>query len=435
MPDLLKKLRGSTLVKGSLLIFIANNAANFGNFLYNLFMGRLLGPEKYGELGAVLSVLVLAGVPLGILGLLVIKIVSAYWGKKDLSQVHSFYTFLTPKLLLGGIAVGIFLVVIQPLISEFIHIESNLSILLVAGFLTFSFLYTSNRSFLTGLMRFPLVTVNGIVEIVIKLIVAIVLVLFNFGVAGAISGLLTGAVAALILSVVELRIIFGKVIRSKVKKMETGILTDSFMPVLLVSLSMTFFITVDIILVRHFFSSFQAGQYTALSAVGRIGFYGVSPVISVMFPLISGRAARGVTYILPLLGTLVFVLLVSSGLVFINFLFPNAIISLLYGAKYSSMSSLLGMYSFFITIYAINAVLTYFLLSVSYYKPMILLFIISMSQGVLIFIFHNSISDVIWTNIITGSIYLAAVLVFTVKKEQAVIGGILKKIKPQGVYG
>lgn len=432
---MLKRLRGSTLVKGSLLIFIANNAVNFGNFLYNLFMGRFLGPEKYGELGAVLSILILVGVPLGILSLLITKIVSGFWGKRDLSQIYALYALLVPKLLLTGSAVGILLIVIQPFIAEFLHLESNLPILLIAGYLTFSFVATLNRSVLHGALKFPLITVNSLVEILTKLIIAVSLVLLNFGVTGALSGVLSGAAVSLIFTMIELRVLFRKVIKSEVKKMEISMLINSFIPVLFVSLSLTSFFTIDVILVRHFFSSFTAGEYTALSTVGRISYYAAGPAIAVMFPLISGRAARGVTYILPLLGTLVFVLLVSSGLVFINFLFPRAVMSLLYGAKYSSLSSLLGIYSFFITIYAVNSVLTYFLLSVSFYKPLILLFLISMSQGIAILFFHNSISDVIWVNIITGLIYFATVLIFTVKKEYIVIGRILRKVNPQGVYG
>ncbi|MEK7127520.1 MAG: polysaccharide biosynthesis protein, partial [Patescibacteria group bacterium] len=59
----------SELLKGSFLIFIAGNLGNLGNFLYSLSMVRLLGPEIYGELGAILSLFSLFAVPLAILSL------------------------------------------------------------------------------------------------------------------------------------------------------------------------------------------------------------------------------------------------------------------------------------------------------------------------------------------------------------------------------
>ena len=56
---LVRRIYFSQLVRGSLFVFIAGNFASFGNFLYNLAMGRMLSPANYGELEAVLSLSVL----------------------------------------------------------------------------------------------------------------------------------------------------------------------------------------------------------------------------------------------------------------------------------------------------------------------------------------------------------------------------------------
>ena len=74
MP-IISRLAKNPLVQGSLFVFIGSNIANFGNFLYNLAMGRLLTEEAYGDLGALLSLLVLFGIPISILQLFVVKTV------------------------------------------------------------------------------------------------------------------------------------------------------------------------------------------------------------------------------------------------------------------------------------------------------------------------------------------------------------------------
>jgi O-antigen/teichoic acid export membrane protein len=213
------------------------------------------------------------------------------------------------------------------------------------------------------------------------------------------------------------------------KKIETGLMVKTFWPVFFVTLSLTSFFTMDVILTRHFLTPFESGEYVALSTIGRIIYYAVGPIIAVMFPLISSRISNGTAYILPLLGTLITSLLISTGIMFLFFLFHADVMSFLFGGKYTLASHYLGLFSFFISIYTLNSILTHFLLSISYYKPIIWLFLISASQAVGIFLFHNSISDVIWVNILTSLFYLVIVTTFVVRKEFKTVAVLYRKIR------
>lgn len=430
MRTILKRFTGSTLVRGSLLVFIASNAANFGNFLYNILMGRFLGPEKYSELGALLSVLVLTGVPLSILSLLIVKMVSSYWGKKDIRRIYSLYKVLTPKLFFVGLVAGIIMVVLIPWLSGFLHLPDYTPLIIITLYMTISFPSALNRSILNGSLYFSLLTVNSLIEIVTKVILSVILVINNFGVAGALLGLLLASMGRYLLATWEFKFIIWKE-KYSIRKTETGLMVETFWPVLLVTLMMTSFFTIDIILIRHFFTPLEAGEYVALSTIGRIIYYAVGPVISVMFPLISSRISNGTAYILPLLGTLLMSLLISTGLMFLFFLFPANIMTLLFGGKYALVSSYLGLFSFFISIYSLNSILTHFLLSISYYKPILWLFLISFTQIIGIFLFHSSIGMVIWVNILTSLFYLAIVSIFVIHKEYRMVTLIYKKIKKQ----
>src|SRR3990167_9871181 len=124
-----------------------------------------------------------------------------------------------------------------------------------------------------------------------------------------------------------------------------------------------------------------------------------------MFPLISSRVSGGQPYILPLLGTLVLSLFLSMGIIFSYFLFPKFIVGIIFGSQYYGIIPYLGIFSFFMMVYTINSILNYFLLSISYYEPMLKLFLISLLQGVLIYFFHNSLYDVIWVNILVSILY------------------------------
>ncbi len=430
---ILRRFRDSQLVRGGIFVFLANNTANFGNFLYNLFMGRFLGPEIYGNLGALMSFLVLLSVPLGIMSLLMVKLISSYWGRKEYSKIITLGEFLTPRLFGIGIIVFLLLVIFLPFLTGFLDIGNYFPILVMASYFILSFPVTFNRSVLIGALQFPYSAVNGFVEIGSKLVISVILVMFNFGLIGALLGPLVGLIAGYLLTVIELKIIFRNINRDGEVPSMKSILKPAI-PVFFAYLSLMVFFTMDIILVRHFFSAAETGQYTALSNAGRIIYYAIGPIITVMFPVISSRASKGISYILPLFATLAITLVFSSVAIFAYFLFPKFIIGILFGSRYLDIVPLMGIFSFYITIYSINAILTNFLLSISYYKPIYTLFFVALSQSIFIFLFHESLSSVIWVNIFTSLLYLVIISFFVMRREYDTLAKIIIRSLPRSFY-
>ncbi len=432
--SIFRRLADSQLVRGGIFVFIANNTANFGNFLYSLFMGRFLGPEAYGNLGALMSLLVIFSVPLGILSLLVVKLISSYWGRKDYAKIISLSEFLTPRLFGTGIIVFLLFVLSTPLLARFLNIDTYLPSFIMASYFILSFPAAYNRSVLIGALQFPYSALNGFVEIGSKLLISVILVMLNFGLIGALLGPLIGSIAGYLLTIVELKIIFRNIKKDSNIPSIKSVLTPAI-PVLFAYLSLMVFFTMDIILVRHFFSAADAGLYTALSNTGRIIYYAIGPIITVMFPVISSRASKGISYILPLFGTLVITLAFSSVGIFAYFLFPKFIISILFGNQYLDIVPFMGIFAFYITIYSINSILTNFLLSVSYYKPIYPLFLAALSQSIFIFFFHENLNTVIWVNIFTSVLYLMVISSFVVRREYATLARIIIKGLPGNFYG
>lgn len=431
--EFLNRISKSQLVRGSLLIFIGTNIGNFLNFLYNIAMGRLLGPERYGDLGAILSLFILFGVPLGIFNLFLVKVVSDFFGKKDYRSISGLRYYFTPRLFILGIIISSIMIFLSPNLGQFLNFESWLPIALAALLFILSGLATINRAILQGTLFFLYLTLNGVVEMILKLILSIILVLANFGLTGALFGLIISGFVGYLLSVVEINIIL-KVVKKEDKILPTLKILKSLIPVLLATFALTAFFTVDIILVKHFFPPIIAGQYVALSTVGKIIFYAVGPIITVMFPLISSRVSSGLPYLVPLLGTLLLSLIVSIGITLIYILIPQIIIITLFGGNYMGIIPYLGIFSFFIAVYSLNSILTHFLLSISYYKPIYFLFVTSLLQGLLILIFHGSLPEIIWINILTSIVYLIVASFFVAKKEKNVIVKYLYKMMPNTIY-
>ncbi len=422
---LFRRVFYSQLARGSLLVFMGTNIGNFLNFLYNLIIGRLLGPEKYGDLGAIISTISILGIVLSIFGLFTVKQVSSYWGKKEKGKIIFFLAFFTPKLFIFSATVSFLLLIFTPNLSNFLHIESSIPFIIIAVSSILSGPAILTKSLLQGILSFFYVSINGVIEMFAKLIISTILVLFNFGVNGALLGYTVAGIISYLMSLIELKIIFKGVKPEKIHIPRTGSFFVTLFPVVLTTLIITFFLNVDIILVRHFFSASTAGEYVALSNIGKISYYLVGTIISVMFPVISSRVSSGASYILPLLGTLIASLGLSIVAIFTFFFSPKLILGILYGEKFFGVIPYLGIFSFFIAIFSLNSALTHFLLSISYYKSLYVLFVISLFQGILISFFHNSILNIIWVDIIVSLVYLFVASLFILKKEYNLFPKIL----------
>jgi O-antigen/teichoic acid export membrane protein len=166
-------------------------------------------------------------------------------------------------------------------------------------------------------------------------------------------------------------------------------------PVLIQAFALTSFFTIDVILVKHFFSPFDAGIYAALSTLGKIVFFASSPITAVMFPIVSGRYTKGEKYKKILLASIGATVLISFGVVFLYFLFPNIAIGALYGKSYLSASSNLVWMGLFIAFYTVSYLLTNFFLSIGKTNIVYVPLIAAILQISGIWIWHNSLLGVI----------------------------------------
>ena len=58
-----KKSLSSGLGKGAIILFITLNIFNFLNYLFHFVMGRMLGPEDYGVLAVLMSIMLIYNIP------------------------------------------------------------------------------------------------------------------------------------------------------------------------------------------------------------------------------------------------------------------------------------------------------------------------------------------------------------------------------------
>lgn len=398
------KFLQSQLLGGSLIMFIGTMVSSFGTYLYHPVMGRMLGPINYGVLSSLISLTYWLAIPVGVMNLVVVKYTSALKEEKGLSAVAIFYNWIQRKLVVFGILFFLFWIIVSPLIASFLHVSSILPLVFIVSSSFIGFFSGLNTATFQGFLRFDFVSLVTILNSYLKLFFGIFLVWLGFQVNGATLSLLVGTAAVFIISHFLVNRLLGNRRKDQGVFAGSDILNYSF-PVLIYTISFTSFYTLDILLVRHFLPT-ESGFYAALALLGKIIVFATAPIGSVMFPVISGRTAKGKSNKKVLIFGFLMVLAVSLMISLIYCFFPEVIIKIPFGEKYLGVSSELKFFAIFLTLYSLCGVMVNYYLASFKTKIINLTLVAAVAQALLIWLFHSSIHQIVIINILVMSLLL-----------------------------
>ena len=394
------------LFSGSAVMVFGSNAINVLNYIYHLIMGRLLGPADYGELASLISLIGLLGIIPASIGISVIKYVSS--AKNDL-EIGNMISWLKTRILQASFIFFVIILVISPLIASFLKIHNVAYFILIAASFLFTLQSGLNRSILQGLLKFKETVISILAENSIKLILSILLVYLGLQVGGAILALVVAALLGWIVTNLYLR--YHEVSPPSFTRDIKAMLMFT-VPVFIQTIATTSLYSSDVILVKHFFSSQEAGIYAALSTLGKIIFFGAGPIGAVMFPLISQKKTRGQNYrkifTLSLLTTGLF----AAGITAIYYLFPILAIKLLYGSAYLTASNLLVWFGISVSFFTLSFLLISYNLSLGKTFVVVFPLMAAIGQIILIWFFHQSLFMVVLISIFMTALLLISLLIY-----------------------
>lgn len=400
------RLINHPLFAGSAIMVFGSNAVNLFNYLYHLIIGRILGPESYGELASLISIIGLLGILPVSISVVIIKYVSSL--KEE--EVNNLIGWLRIKTFQASVILFFIIVLISPIISSFLHISKISHFILLGIAFLFSLQTNIYRSILQGLLKFKESVISTLAESSAKLILSIVLVLLGLKIFGAVVALVLSAVLGFLFTTFYLKFPSTNNIKKPANIKSMVMFT---LPAIVQSIAQTSFYSSDLILVKHFFSSHDAGIYAALSTLGKIIFFGTGPIGSVMFPLVSKRQASGENfrkvYIYSFLATVILAILI---LVF-YLLAPEIAIGILYGKSYLEASSLLFWMGLFITLFTLSSLIINYGLARSETNIVYFQLIAAFFQIMIIWFFHHSLFEVILVSVIVTGLLLISLLIYS----------------------
>lgn len=392
-------------VKQSSIVFSASMIANVCNYIYQIFVGRMLGPEAYGVFGALFAIFYLIAVFTGTLQAGVGFFVSKFRTEGEDDQVNSFLRQLILKSVILGIAGFFLFALISPWIAAFLNIDSTWEIVIIGTVFLFTFLLPVTTGAFQGLQRFKAMSAANVISVLGKLGFAVALVLVGFGIYGALGAVTLGSLVATVYSLY--------VLRDRLKKGKNGS-SHNFSalylysaPTLLIVFCLNVPSNLDVILVKHFLSSYDAGLYVSASVLGKIVLFVSSAIAIVMFPKVAEMRSLHQDP-RPLLNRSLLITGALSGAVAACLIIFPGIVSVLFGKAYMDAKTIIALYAIMMFAFALTTVVAQYCLAVRDMRFGLLLFAVTVLEMVFVWFIHSSVLEV------AGILMLTNIILFVV---------------------
>lgn len=416
-----KSLSRDQVLAGTFIVTVGVFVGSIFSYLLQIGLGHLLSIEDFGTFNAFLSLSIIFGIPAGAVATSLVKKVSELLAQKDFFTLKRFFWSFTKLSLAFGAILSLLFILLNNQVSAYLNIGRTPVIFVFAVCLAFSFLNVAPSSYLQGLLRFKAFAFFSLISQFLRLIIPLGLVYAGFAVSGAYAGLAVVGVLSFLISTLLLKKNFNQgispsqnLVHLKLPNLYKELLLFSI-PVLFINSGISLLNNLDIIMVKHFLTPYNAGIYAGTVTMSKVFLFGASIVQVVMFPQISHLYASGLDFKGRFVKFLLLqLLLVSSGLVCFVF-FPQVINSIMFGGKFSPSVAYLPLFSVFVALYILITFFSMFLLAINKTKAFLFIIPACALQYILINLFHNNIFSIIKVNILSAGIACLFITIYVLK--------------------
>lgn len=409
-----KRFFKNELVNGSFYLFLGSLISSFIAFIANLFFARNLSASDYGIYASLLSLLTLTTIPSQSLMSVITRFAADFFSKNKIGEAIDFYKRSSKFMIFVSAFLLFVFIIFTNQIKNYLKIDNGNYIILVGVTVFFQYLYIVNNAYLQSLLKFFYMAFNTVVSAVLRFILGVILIFLGYKVFGALISILIAFIAPVLISFFPLRILFSKSAKT-CSKINTGEIFGYAIPTAIAILSLTSFISMDVIMTKHFFTPKQAGLYGGLSLIGRVIFYFTSAIPSVMFPLLIKRHSKGEDTNNLFYLALFLVIFPSFVITTFYYLYPKLTVGIFLGKDYYEIIPYLGLFGIFISVYSILNVCVNFFLSLKKTMIFIPVTMFTILQVLLINIYHESFFQIIGISILCSSSLLLVLFIYFFK--------------------
>ncbi len=379
---------------------------NAGNYLYNLIIGRLLGPKEFADAAILITFLLV----LSFIAMTFQLVTTKYVVLFDNSAAKALVNFIVKRSVMIGIVMGIFIVLFSKQLQILFNTNTS-SMFVVFGIgVPFYFLMSINRGIFQGKKKFIQLSVTYQAEMLSRLLITLLFLYFlNFQSSTLIS---LGIFFSLIFSLFPFTLKKYTNNKQVLTEQQKQLVFKFFVLTAFYECTQIIINNSDILLVKHYFNNYEAGLYASLALIGRVVYFIAWMFVMLLLPAVVNKEKEGLPHKNVLLKYVSYITFLAACIVLVSYLFPELVVHLLFGKAYITIAPLLWKYALATSIFAISNVFAYYYLSIDQYIPVVITGILGITQVVLIIYFHDSLQQIISMQIIAMTILLIIQLVF-----------------------
>ena len=375
-------------LKASQVFMLSALVVNIGNYLYNLALGRLLGPGAFANAAILITFLLI----LSFMAMTLQLSVAKFTGSFDTEKKDAFLKYSRKwSLIIGGIVGSLIFFSSHELQSWFNTDSANMFRIFGLG-VPIYFLMSVNRGFFQGEQEFIKLSITYQGEMLSRLFLTLVFILFLPFESSELVSL--GILISLVPGMLPFKRIKTKVL-PMLEKAEIAHLKKFILVTAFYELTQILINNGDILLVKHFFDSHAAGLYSSMALIGRAVYFVAWMFVMLLLPEVVKRHKEGLDTKNIFFKYLGMISALVTAVVITTTLFPNLIIQVLFGSAYSEVAGMLWKYALASALFALANVFVYYFLSLDRYLPVAVSGVFGVLQLTVIFLQHNSLEMVV----------------------------------------
>jgi len=389
------------------LFMVSVLLVNGGNYVYNLLLGRFLGPEKFADAAVLVTfLLVLSFVAM------TFQLVTAKFSVLFEAKVFkAFAANIYKKSVITGIILGCLIVFFASELQAFFKTSSS-SMFVVFGLgIPLYFIMSVNRGIFQGKQQLVSLSVTYQAEMISRLVITLALLYFLQIESSLIISLGILASFACGLIPFDFKNISWKS-ENLLTKSQGKLVRNFFIITAFYELTQIIINNSDILLVKHYFESYDAGLYASLALIGRVVYFIAWMFVMLLLPTVVQLQKEGKSTVPILLKYVTYIAGIAAIIIFGCVLFPTQIVTILFGESYLAITPLLWKYALATGIFALSNIFAYYYLSLDKYIPVVLSGLFGMLQIVLVVFFHENLAQVVHVQILAMVLLLVVQLSF-----------------------
>ena len=371
-------------------IFMASAfIVNAGNYAYNLILGRLLGPQAFADAVILITLLLVLSFVAMTFQLTVAKYMVELHTRNQNSFIQKAYQYA----LMFGLFLGSLVVIFAPELQSLFQTESTQMFTIFGMAVPLYFIMSVNRGKLQGDQSFVELSMTYQFEMLWRLGLTFTFLLF-FPINPALAVSISIAISFVAGLFPFKRIRRASFLKTALTEAEKKGILKFFLLTAFYELTQIVCNNSDILMVKHYFDSYEAGLYSSLALIGRVVYFVTWMFVMLLLPAVIELRKRGADPVPVLKKYVGYITALSALIVTFTFLFPEFAVTLLFGDQYLSIAPLLGWYALATSFFAISNIFAYYFLSLDKYKPVFIAAVFGALQIAVITMYHDSLYQV-----------------------------------------